>query len=75
MNAQLDIGNHAAAFYCRALFGALGAKCSQLKTVPFDQFAVAVHKQEKWGPVVFMRDEYKALTGGTENKNTNFVIL
>eukprot|EP00961_Rhodomonas_salina_P120627 1623272-Rhodomonas_salina.1 len=75
MTTQLGIGNHAAALYCRALFGALGAKCSQLKMVQFEQFARAVLKQEMWGPPQFLRDEYKALTGWEENDNTNFVLL
>eukprot|EP00961_Rhodomonas_salina_P023655 317690-Rhodomonas_salina.1 len=75
MTTRLEISNYAAALYCRALFGELGVKCSQLKTVRFDQFADAVLKQEKWGPVKYITDEYKALTGRVENENTNFVLL
>ena len=75
MSARLNLGNQCAALFCRALYGALGAKCSHLSAVPFEMFAQAAEAQEMWGEGHHIRREYKALTGGVENKNTNFVLL
>eukprot|EP00286_Rhodomonas_abbreviata_P009956 CAMPEP_0181318018 /NCGR_PEP_ID=MMETSP1101-20121128/16781_1 /TAXON_ID=46948 /ORGANISM="Rhodomonas abbreviata, Strain Caron Lab Isolate" /LENGTH=976 /DNA_ID=CAMNT_0023425457 /DNA_START=323 /DNA_END=3254 /DNA_ORIENTATION=- len=75
MSARLNLGNQCAALFCRALYGSLGAKCSQLSAVSFEDFASAARAQEMWGESDVIRREYKALTGGAENNNTNFVLV
>eukprot|EP00961_Rhodomonas_salina_P059159 794976-Rhodomonas_salina.1 len=49
MNAQLNLGNQCAVLFCRARYGSLGAKCSQLSAVSLEDFASAVRAQETWG--------------------------
>jgi len=75
MFARLNLGNQCAALFCRALYGSLGAKCSQLSAISFEDFARAARAQEIWGESDDIRGEYKALTGGAENENTKFVLL